>query len=83
MDSSSDLVPFTAFNYFVGFDWAGTKHDVCVVGRDGTILLQMEFADAAEGWAQLRQKLAGLGPRSPWPLRPAAVRRSSACRRWD
>jgi len=54
-------VPFDRLDAFAGFDWAMQKHDVCVVARDGTILLRLEFADTAEGWADLRQRLKPLG----------------------
>jgi transposase len=54
-------VPFAQLDHFAGFDWATEKHNVCVVDRDGQIVLQLEFPDTAEGWAQLRQKLSPLG----------------------
>jgi hypothetical protein len=54
-------VPFDRLDAFAGFDWATEKHDVCVVSRDGTVLLRLEFADTAEGWARLRQELRPLG----------------------
>ena len=54
-------VPFERLDAFAGFDWAMEKHDVCVVSRDGTVLLRLEFADTAEGWAGLRQALRPLG----------------------
>jgi transposase len=56
------VIPFAELNHFVGFDWAGAKHDVCVVGRDGVIVLQLQFPDSAEGWTQLRDKLQPLFP---------------------
>jgi transposase len=52
---------FAELDHFVGFDWATEKHEVCVVDHDGKIVLQFEFADTAEGWAQLSGKLQPLG----------------------
>jgi transposase len=54
-------VAFERLEHFAGFDWASEKHDVAVVDHAGTLVLQLRFADTAEGWAQLREKLAGLG----------------------
>lgn len=54
-------MPFGHLDHYAGFDWASQKHDVCIVDRAGTIVLQVCFDDTAEGWAQLRQKLSGLG----------------------
>jgi transposase len=54
-------VPFGQLDHYAGFDWASQKHDVCVVDRAGTIVLQVCIDDTAEGWAQLRQKLSGFG----------------------
>jgi transposase len=57
----NSAVPFEQLDHFVGFDWAVDKHQVTAVARDGKIVLQMDFADTAEGWAQFRQALAPLG----------------------
>lgn len=55
------LVPFAQLDHYAGFDWASDKHDVCVVDRAGTVVLELCFDDTAQGWAQLRQRLAPLG----------------------
>lgn len=60
MDTSTPIA-FADLNHFAGFDWASEKHDVAVVARDGSIVLQLEFADTAEGWSQLHEKLLPLG----------------------
>jgi transposase len=60
MDSSAP-VPFDQLEHFAGFDWASDQHHVAIVDRAGTIVLQMQFADSAQGWAQLRQALLPLG----------------------
>jgi transposase len=55
------LVPFTELDHFAGFDWATQKHDVVVVNRQGQIVLTLAFPDTAEGWTELREKLAPFG----------------------
>jgi transposase len=59
--NSSIPVPFDQLEHFAGFDWATQQHHIAVVDRAGTIVLQMQFADSAEGWSQLRQALLPLG----------------------
>lgn len=59
---SAPAVPvFSELEHFVGFDWSEDKHDVVVVDRGGKAVLTLTFADTAEGWAELRQRLAPLG----------------------
>ena len=60
--SNTPLVPHEQINHFVGFDWASEKHDIVVVDRDGQTTLQLEFADDAQGWAGLRERLQNLQP---------------------
>ena len=43
---------------FAGFDWASDHHDVVVVDRHGAVLDDFRIDDTAEGWQQLRQRLA-------------------------
>ena len=58
MDSKETKVPFQEqFRLFVGFDWAKDHHDVAAVDAAGTVILELSFADTAQGWAQLRQRL--------------------------
>ncbi len=54
-------VEFSQLTAFAGFDWATEKHDVVVLDPQGNRLLKMRFAHTAEGWAELRVKLAPLG----------------------
>lgn len=61
MDANAAVVPFAQLDHFAGFDWAMEKHDVAVVNGSGEVLLQLEFPDTAEGWAQLQKKFASLG----------------------
>ncbi len=61
MDTPAAVVAFSALDHFAGFDWATQKHDVVVVDRQGQIVLALSFPDTADGWAQLREKLAPLG----------------------
>lgn len=53
--------PFGQLTHYCGFDWARDSHQVAVVDRSGTLVLEMSFEDTAEGWAGLREKLASLG----------------------
>lgn len=59
MDSAAPL-PFDQLQHFAGFDWARAEHHFAVVDRAGAIVLQMRFADTAQGWAQLKEKLLPL-----------------------
>ena len=54
-------VPFRQqFSLFVGFDWASDHHDIVAVDPDGRIVLDLTIEDTAEGWAGLREEMAGL-----------------------
>ena len=53
--------PFEHLTHFCGFDWARDSHQVAVVDKAGTLVLEMSFQDTAEGWASLGQKLSALG----------------------
>jgi transposase len=61
MDRSFASVSFAELDHYAGFDWATQKHDLVAVARDGSVVLELTFEDSAAGWAQLQQKLAGLG----------------------
>lgn len=57
--SASDAAgDFAALSHFAGFDWAKDKHHVAVVELSGRRVLEMGIEDTAEGWADLRRKLA-------------------------
>ena len=43
--------------YFVGIDWASTKHDVCVLDPQGQLLSRFEIPHSAEGLAELIRRL--------------------------
>lgn len=75
------LVPFAQLDHYAGFDFASDKHDVCVVDRAGTIVLELSFQDTAQGWAQLRQRLTPLG-KVAVALETSRGRRSSGSWRW-
>jgi transposase len=71
MDSTSPLPDkpsdapaqaFASLTHLGGFDWAMDEHQFVVIDRQGSILLNLRFADDAQGWAQLREKL-GAYPR--------------------
>ncbi len=51
--------------FYVGIDWGGTRHAVCVVDEaDGTIAARFEVAHTAAGLAELERRLAKFGPPS-------------------
>lgn len=59
VDPNEKETPFDQrFDAFAGFDWAGDHHDIVVLDRGGKILLQLTFADDAEGWADLAKRLS-------------------------
>jgi transposase len=60
--------------HFVGLDWGGTGHAVCVVDEGGRDVLRFAVAHTAEGLAELRRRLARLG--APADL-PVAIERPS------
>lgn len=43
--------------YFVGIDWASTKHDVCVLDPQGQVRSRFEIPHSAEGLAELLRRL--------------------------
>jgi transposase len=56
-------VPFQErFLAFAGFDWASDHHDLVLLNGTGKLLMELTFADDAEGWRDLSQRLSrGLG----------------------
>jgi transposase len=48
--------------YVVGLDWASDHHDVCVLDAAGQRVAEFRIAHTAAGLAELRQRLAKLGP---------------------
>jgi len=57
-DDSKSGEPFGSLTHFGGFDWAMKEHQFAVVDRDGKVLMNLRFADDAEGWASLREAIA-------------------------
>ena len=55
---SVDTDCFQQLTHYMGFDWAKQHHQVAVVDGSGKIVLELCFEDTADGWAELRQKLA-------------------------
>ncbi len=51
---------FDQFTHFAGFDWARQTHHIVIVDRAGKLALSLGFADDAEGWAMLRQRIRDL-----------------------
>jgi len=50
------------WTHFAGVDWAKDHHVVVVVDLEGTVLLQCQIPDTAEGWGNLRRTLVPLSP---------------------
>jgi transposase len=49
---------FAQLSHYGGFDWAQEKHHLAVVDSSGQVLLELPFPDTAEGWGQVRAKVA-------------------------
>ena len=62
---------FDHFTHFGGFDWAQGEHQLVVVDRGGKIVLSLEFANDAKGWAEFGKRIA--------PLAPLAVAIETSC----
>jgi transposase len=60
--------------YFVGVDWGGAAHAVCIVDGQGKAAARFEAAHTADGLAEMRRKLARFG--GPAEL-PVAIERPS------
>lgn len=50
--------PFDSLTHFAGLDWAMDEHQFAVVDREGAMRLNFRFSNDAQGWAELRAKLA-------------------------
>jgi transposase len=53
---------------FVGIDWASQTHAVCVVDEQGAVVDRFEISHDAKGLAELRRRLARLGPPAELPI---------------
>jgi transposase len=51
--------PYGSLSHYGGFDWGNNEHQFAVVSRDGVVLLNLRFKHDAEGWAELKAKIAG------------------------
>ena len=49
---------FDVLTHFGGFDWAMDEHQFAVIDQDGTVLLNLRFSNDADGWSELRTKIA-------------------------
>lgn len=52
----------TSPRYFVGIDWASTKHDVCVLDPQGPIRERFPIPHSAEGLSELLRRLVRFAP---------------------
>jgi transposase len=52
---------FSQLTHFCGFDWARRADHACVVvDKSGKVVLELSFADDAEGWDSFRKKLSAV-----------------------
>lgn len=49
---------FASLTHFGGFDWAVDEHQFALVDHAGAVLFNLRFANNADGWAELRAKIA-------------------------
>lgn len=56
--SDAPVEDFRSVQHFAGFDWAKDRHDVVVVDRSGQIVVDFQFDDSAQGWSELRHRIA-------------------------
>lgn len=54
----SEPIVWSQRSAFAGIDWARDHHDVVVLDAHGAIVEDFRIDDAAEGWRQLRERLA-------------------------
>jgi transposase len=52
------MKPWNQITHYAGLDWAKHHHDVVVLDASGRIVDELRFEHTAEGWNQLRQRLA-------------------------
>ena len=57
--------PLDELRVFVGIDWGGSHHQLCVVDDAGARRRQVRLAHDVAGLAQLDQELGELGTRLP------------------
>jgi transposase len=53
---------------FVGIDWGGEGHAVCVINEAGTVVLRITVKHDAEGLADMLRRLAKIAPSSELPV---------------
>ena len=51
--------PFASLTHFGGFDWAVGEHQFALIDHAGKVLFNLRFFNNADGWAQLRARIAG------------------------
>lgn len=59
MPASSES--FQQLTHFGGLDWGQYHHYLVVEDSAGQIVLSLRFADDAQGWLQMRERIAALG----------------------
>lgn len=59
--SNSSSQEFAQLTHYCGFDWARKAHHVCVVvDKAGAAVLEVSFADDADGWESFGKKLSAV-----------------------
>jgi transposase len=51
---------FSTLTHYGAVDWARGHHDLCVVDPAGAIVFELRIDDTAEGWANVRERIAAL-----------------------
>jgi transposase len=62
--------PFDSLTHFGGFDWATEVHQFALLDKAGAVLFNFAFNNDADGWSQLREKIA------PYPKLGVAIETS-------
>jgi len=52
---------WTEQKYFAALDWAKGHHDIIVVDRVGTIVVDFQFSHTVAGWSQFEQQMEPIG----------------------
>jgi transposase len=48
---------FTSFTHFGGFDWGIEHHQLCIVDKQGAVLVNLCVSNDADGWRIVQEKL--------------------------
>lgn len=62
MSGPPPLVASSAQGVFIGLDWGGSFHQMCVLDSLGQVISQSRFAHDVDGLEELDDRLSGCGP---------------------